>query len=173
MRRTLVLLLPIALLLMAPNRLPAPIQEVPESPTPAPEQSAKPKPKKPQLRSKAAESEPKTKSEAKRSATPTLQGQTRFAGAWRGTLPFGIFGDLHLTLVVNNEGNAVTESGGVVGTVTFKATNDGRSVMWRSGAFNDISWNLTPNDDGRTGLLVVKSGFLTGNHSVTFEKAPQ
>jgi hypothetical protein len=40
-----VLVLTVALLLMTTHRLPAPISEVPESPTPAPEQSAKPKPK--------------------------------------------------------------------------------------------------------------------------------
>jgi hypothetical protein len=39
------LLLTVALLLIAPHRLPAPISEIPESPTLAPEQSAKPKPK--------------------------------------------------------------------------------------------------------------------------------
>jgi hypothetical protein len=39
------LLCVIALLIIFPLRLPAPIQEGPESPTPAPEQSAKPKPK--------------------------------------------------------------------------------------------------------------------------------
>jgi hypothetical protein len=38
-------LLAIVLLLVTAHRLPAPISEIPESPTPSPEQSAKPKPK--------------------------------------------------------------------------------------------------------------------------------
>jgi hypothetical protein len=45
LRRTFCFLLVAALLLVTAHRLPAPIQEVPESPTPAPEQSANPKPK--------------------------------------------------------------------------------------------------------------------------------
>jgi len=45
MKRSLGLLLVLTLLLVTAHRLPAPIQEVPESPTPVPEQSAKPKPK--------------------------------------------------------------------------------------------------------------------------------
>ena len=39
------ILLVLGLVFIWVNRLPAPISEVPESPTPAPEQSAKPKPK--------------------------------------------------------------------------------------------------------------------------------
>jgi hypothetical protein len=42
-KRTLTLLLTVALLLITTHRLPAPISEIPESPTPTPERSAKPK----------------------------------------------------------------------------------------------------------------------------------
>jgi F5/8 type C domain-containing protein len=63
-----------ALLLVTAHRLPAPIQEVPETPTPVPKQSAKPKPKptiKPKVTSESPEnstrreaSSPQPKSEA-------------------------------------------------------------------------------------------------------------
>jgi hypothetical protein len=45
LRRTSRLLLVVALLLVTAHRLPAPIVETPENPTPTPKQSAKPKPK--------------------------------------------------------------------------------------------------------------------------------
>jgi cytoskeletal protein RodZ len=83
MTRLLALSLGLALLLITAHRLPAPIQEIPESQTPAPEKQAKPK--KTQSNSKAIESESKTKSAAKPSATPAPQGPARFAGTWTGT----------------------------------------------------------------------------------------
>jgi peptidyl-prolyl cis-trans isomerase B (cyclophilin B) len=45
MKRTLALLLTVVVVLITAHQLPAPISEIPESPTPAPEQSPKPKPK--------------------------------------------------------------------------------------------------------------------------------
>jgi hypothetical protein len=45
MKQTLTLLLTVVFFLVTTHRLPAPISEILESPTPAPEQSAKPKPK--------------------------------------------------------------------------------------------------------------------------------
>jgi len=172
LQRTFRFLLVVALLLVTAQRLPAPIQEVSESPTPAPEQPAEPKAKR-TTRSKvnAAESESSTPSRSR--ATPVPTPSKRFPGTWRGTLAFGMFGDLHLTLVVNNEGNAVTESGGLVGTITFKATNDGNTVTWRSGSFDSIHWTLTPNTDGKTAILDVKAGLLIGNHTAIFQKTSQ
>src|SRR5947207_13310154 len=84
MKGTLALFLTFGLFLTTAHRLPAPIQEVPESPTPAPEQSAKPKPKR--------TTKPKPKPEASESATnpagqqPSAQ-QSRFADKWEGTRP--------------------------------------------------------------------------------------
>jgi F5/8 type C domain len=63
-KRTFVLSLTIALLLIGARQLPAPIQEVPESPTPAPEQFAKPKSKrtiKPAVTSERSQSPTKHK----------------------------------------------------------------------------------------------------------------
>ncbi len=85
MRRILVPILTVALLLFAAQRLPAPIQEIPETATPAPEQSAKPKPR----------TSPKAKPKPKASASPTspatqapsAKKPSRFAGTWVGTIP--------------------------------------------------------------------------------------
>ncbi len=156
-------------LLVTSQRLPAPIQEVPESPTPAPEESAKPKPKrtiKPKVTNESSESSTKPQTA---SPPAQLQHHPRFPGTWRGTLPFGLAGDLHLTLVVNNYGTSVTESGGLVGTITFKATNDGKTVSWRSGVLKEIAWALTPNPDGQTALLTAKSLYI-GSPSAVFRK---
>jgi hypothetical protein len=73
----------IVLLAISAHRLPAPIQEIPENPTPAPEQSAKPKPKratKPKVTSENSESQGKTASSSQTRPTP------KFAGTWTGTV---------------------------------------------------------------------------------------
>ena len=157
-------LLTMALLLVTTHRLPAPIQEIPESPTPAPEQSAKPK--KTRSKPKTVESELKTKPMPKPSAAVA---RPQFAGTWRGTLPFGTFGDLHLTLVINKEGTLITESGGVVDG-SHPGSHTGDVVTWRSGMLDSIKWMLTPNADGKTASLVVEGGVFIGNHSAVFQK---
>jgi hypothetical protein len=176
MKPTLALLFTVALLLITAHRLPAPIQEVPESPTPAPASQitatpiAKLKPNraaKPNVINEGSQSSTKRKA----ASPPTqLEQQPKFAGTWRGTLPFGLAGDLHLTLVVNNDGTSVTESGGLVGTVNFRATNDGKTVSWHSGILKEIAWALTPNPDGETALLAAKSPYI-GSPSAVFRKA--
>ena len=66
MNQSVTFLVDVSLLLISAHRLPAPIQEVPESPTPA--RAEKAKPKKTQSQS-AVDSEPRTKSARKPSAT--------------------------------------------------------------------------------------------------------
>ena len=169
MKRTLALLLTVPLLLITAHRLPAPIQEIPESPTPAPEQSAKPTSKR-TTKPKATRESSETSTKRQTASPPAqLQHHPRFPGTWRGTLPFGLAGDLHLTLVVNNYGTSVTESGGLVGTVTFKATNDGKTVSWHSGVLKEIAWALTPIPDGQTALLTAKSLYI-GSPSAVFRR---
>jgi hypothetical protein len=169
MKPTLALLFTVALLLITAHRLPAPIQEVPETPTPGTAESGKPKPKqtiKPKGPSESSENSTKRKAASR---STQLEQHRKFGGTWRGTLPFGLAGDLHLTLVINNEGTSVTESGGLVGTVTFKATNDGKTVSWHSGVLKEIAWALTPNPDGQTALLTAKSLYI-GNPSAVFRR---
>jgi cytoskeletal protein RodZ len=107
--RTLTLLLIVALLLITAHRLPAPIQEVPESPTPAatpvPAESAKPKPKRIS----------KPKSEASQQATsPARQKpsskQSRFAGIWVGTMSTIPYGSLPAVLTVDPTETAMAVS---------------------------------------------------------------
>src|SRR6185437_1011728 len=100
MKKTFVLFLTATLFLMMAHRLPAPISEIPESPTPVREQQARPK--KTQSKSKTAESEPKAKS-----APPARQGPARFAGTWTGTIHQGILGTPQVKLVINNNATSV------------------------------------------------------------------
>ena len=84
MKRTLALLLTVALLLITAHRLPAPIQEVPESATPAPEESAKSKPKR---TTKAKGTSESSENSTKRQTASSPQTQpnknpTPFAGTW-------------------------------------------------------------------------------------------
>src|SRR5205809_4741548 len=98
LRQTFCFLLVATFLLVTVHQLPAPIQEVPESPTPASEHSAKPKLKrtvKPKITSE--NSEGSTKSRAP-SPTPSPR-RNLFEGTWLGTLkglPFA--GDVNYTL---------------------------------------------------------------------------
>ena len=162
MKRRLALSLTLALVLITAHRLPAPIQEVPESPAPTVAAAAKPKPK-------SKDSELKRKPGAKSSPSPAAQGPAPFTGTWRGTLPFGTFGDLHLTLVVNKEGTLITETGGVVDG-SHPGAPIGNVVTWRSGAFNAINWTLTPNADGKTASVAVRGGLFIGDYSAIFQK---
>jgi len=138
------------------HRLPAPIQEIPESPTPAPEQQMKPK--KTQSKSKAVESEPKIKSEAKPSAKRAAQGPARFAGTWTGTINQGILGNIEISLVIDTTRISVKEIS-KVGTFTHPATTNGNMLTWRAGWLNEIAWTFTPASDGKTAAATSKSGF--------------
>src|SRR5437868_15497317 len=84
MKRTFRLLFTVGLMLMVPRRLPAPIQEIPESPSPAAEQSATARAKR-TAKSKTRESpEPSTKRQEP-SAKPQVEQRlsaTPFAGTW-------------------------------------------------------------------------------------------
>src|ERR1700686_681210 len=87
-----------ALLLIAPHRLPAPISEE-STPTPPPEQSAKPKLK--------PSSKPKPKPEASESATNSVKQQrtskqSRFAGNWVGTMPTIPWGNLESVVTIDS-----------------------------------------------------------------------
>src|SRR5436305_13732791 len=97
--------LTLVVLLIAAPRLPAPIQEVPESPTPAPEQSTKTKPKRIiKLKDAGKSSESSTKwltssPQPKSQSTPT---QPRFAETWNGIINCGILGNIEHTFVVDS-----------------------------------------------------------------------
>ncbi len=170
MKRTLALLLTAVLLLITAHRLPAPIQEVPESPTPAPAEQAKAK--KTQSKSKTIESEPKTKSASKPSAAPAPQGPARFAGTWTGTINQGMLGNPQVTIVVNANATSVTHSSNLSGAMgTHAATINGDTLKWHTswGWANGLLWTLRPNPDGQTAITTSKS-LVSAHGPATFSR---
>ena len=147
-------------LLLTAHPLPAPIQEVPESPTPAPEQLAKPKVKH-AVKPKAASENSETSAKRQASSTPpkgqSAPNQNPFNGTWIGVLnnlPFT--GNVEFTLFISASGTAVTEKSSL-GTNNFEANCDGNTMRWETGS----SWTLTPNPDGKTALVTCNgAGFF-------------
>jgi hypothetical protein len=140
LRRTFCFSLVAALLLVTAHRLPAPIQEVPESPTPTPTPAL-------QLQSNPPSS-----------ATQERADPARFAGTWAGRIKVGKNGDFHVTLAVNSDATSLTQDSKRLGELTHPTAVNGRTLSWRGGKFNNVAWTLTPNSDGQTALAATKIG---------------
>jgi hypothetical protein len=155
----------VALLILTTARLPAPIQEVPESPTPALEQSAKPKPKrtvKPKDTTESAESSPRRQTSpgpAKSQATPN---RSAFDGTWIGTLNCGLPGDVSFTLMISGRGATVNMKSSTFGSHTRSTTLQGTTAKWGQPTVGDSAWTFTPTPDGRTALVACASPGLLG-----------
>ncbi len=162
--RSLVLL--IFFLALSPQRLPAPISEIPESPTPAPEQSAKPKPKRAVKAKENSESSPRRQTPPPKSQA-TAQ-RILFDGTWIGSFQV----DDSRTLIIGAAGTVVTEKSVRWGTATWPAICDAASMRWKTAG--DCSWTLIPNADGKTMLgTATCPGFLgigAGTWSATFHR---
>jgi hypothetical protein len=150
MRRTLALLLPIALLLMAPNRLPAPISEIPESPTPKAEAESKPAKRK----SSPAPTSDVTKSESKKQ---TNVKTSRFAGKWVGTMPEVPWGNVATELILDETGTTMQwqESGKQKGTEKARLSGDTLQATFQVGVA--AIWSLTPQPDGATARVRLQA----------------
>ena len=153
MKRTLALLLTVALLLITAHRLPAPISESPENPTPAPEQSAKPKTKR-TVKPKANEN---SRSSTKRKTpTPTPENRNPFDGTWIGTfLAIPFYGNVECTIIITGTGTVLTSKSAAFGTRTYKSICDGTSVKWTDGPSHAA---LTPTSDSRTAIVALDNG---------------
>jgi hypothetical protein len=161
LRRTFCFLLVAALLLATAHRLPAPISEIPESPTPAPEQPAKPKPT---VKPKANEN---SKSSTKRQTpSPTPQSKATpqrnpFDGTWIGTLnnlPW--LGNTEFTFLISASGTSITEKSKQMGTKPYQAACEGSTMRWTAEA--NCAWTFTPNPDGKTALATINCPGLFG-----------
>jgi hypothetical protein len=154
----------VVLLVITAQRAPAPIQEILESPTPAPTvaPTAKLKPK--ASKNEAAQRESPRAQSQRAQTTPRPQaivGQRRigqFAGTWIGTVmaknPLIGVGLHKNTFVVNNEENSITETG-PVGTFTHRATLNGNTLSFKTGVFKEVLVTLSLIGDGRTAQVNV------------------
>jgi hypothetical protein len=150
-----------ALLLITAHRLPAPIQESPESPTP--ERAEQAKPKKTQSKSKGVTSEAKTKSALKSSVIPAPQGAARFAGTWTGHVDLRnptLGGDQICTVTVDATETSVSGTFGKAGPFNNVAVRkSGNTVTWHYGWFGEYTCTLTVGNDHRTAVYTLTSPF--------------
>jgi hypothetical protein len=138
------------------ERLPAPVEELSDTPTPTPraELARKPTPKPNQSRP-----DPKTAPTrfSVTGASPAAQPPS-FAGNWVGTISQGVAGPVTVTLRINPATTSVVENA-KGGTFTHKATIMGDTLTWKAGWLNEITWTLRPNPDGATAVVTSNSSF--------------
>jgi hypothetical protein len=140
------------LLLIAAHRLPAPIQEIPESPTPAPEQSAKPKVK------RANKSKPKSEASESTSSVKVHPSskQSRFAGTWTGTMQTFPAGNQTTILTIDpSETNMTVVWFGKRAVAKAALDGDTLRATFPPPPFQPQShtWSLTPQPDGVTARI--------------------
>lgn len=166
MKSSFRLLFIVALLIASAHRLPAPIQEVPESPTPSPTAAptSTPKPAAPEpteARSKPAKSKPKqTESEAPKKNAPPPAKTAPVAGTWNGhwTNSRGESGGVTITLA-EGPGGAITGNPGM-----SKIDNGHRSgnvvtyTFHRWGRDYAVTLNLSADGTTMTGEYKVTQG---------------
>ena len=151
MNLTLRFFLVVGLLVITAYRLPAPVSEIPETPTPAPPTSI------------PAIPAPAPAEQVTPNPVASLQGAARFAGTWTGTITQPTSTG-KVSLLFNATATSVILAGRARPT-----TVNGNTISWRSGMFNGNAWTLTLNDDEKTAHVTVYSGAL-GQWSATFHR---
>lgn len=147
-------------ILLIARRSPAPIVEE-ENATPAPAQEATKQ--SPKTKRKSAETSEPTRSETRQSSKPH-----GFAGTWSGKVNNEIMANIPCTLTFASGVAQVTEHTNF-GTYSHPITSDGHTATWKSGVLNEIVWTFTPNSDGNTAHVTVKSP-LGVNGDSTFHR---
>jgi TonB family protein len=166
-----------AAFLIIVHRLPAPITEIPETPTPTPptsaptlEEQTKPKKSSAKPKAKPAESEAAAKTPARSSSpptpspTPVLQGAARFAGVWSGSINQGLTGHVIGTFTVSPDATSVQISQNFGGG-TREATMNGNTISWRK---LGGTASFTLNEDGQTAQVTLKG--LLGSTTATLRR---
>src|ERR1700730_2017662 len=150
--RSAIVIVIIVLVISAP-RLPAPIQEVPETPTPSPTPT------------------PQSQPSPFPSNAPERADPARFAGTWTGTIKIGKQGDFDVTLVVDSEATSVTQKTNRSPQRVHPTTISGRTLLWRGGDLNNVAWTLTPKPNGQAALATTKMATGVENTAI-FQRAP-
>jgi hypothetical protein len=166
LRRTFSLSLIAAFLFATAHRLPAPIQEIQESPTPASEEQTKPK----RTRAKSRNTDENSATSISPAAKQSTPEPTKFAGTWTGTVNVPnplIGGNTQCTYIVNSVENAVKENCERFTPNTSPATISGNTITWKNGLFNEYTNSLTVANGGRTGQIAITSAWGKGSGTVT------
>jgi hypothetical protein len=164
MKRTLVPLLTAALLFIPAHQLPAPIQEIPESPTPAAEQSPKTK----RSSAKPKSTPPITETTKSAVKQPIGAKTSRFAGKWVGTMPEVPWGNVATELIVDETGTTMQwqESGKQKGTEKARLFGDMLQATFQVGVA--AIWSLTPQPDGVTARVRLQA--FMNDQTVVFHR---
>ena len=169
MKQSLVIFFTGAFLLITAHRLPAPIQEVPESPTPSPmpaltstpkpaaQESTEPKPKLAKSKPKQADNEA-----AKKRATPQ-QPKAALTGAWRGhwATPSGESGMVTITLTEGAAGIITGDAGHMMAGKIDNGHRTGNVVTYtfhRWGRDYAVTLNLSADGTTMSGEYKVTQG---------------
>ena len=144
-----------ALLVITAHRLPAPIQEIPDTPTPTPTPTAQSQPTAPPT------------------MTPERVEPAQFAGTWTGKIKIGSGAEVDVTLVVGPKAASLTQvvkrPNERVHETTHPTTVNGHTLSWR-GQMENMAWTLTPNADDQTALATTKGGAGVENTAI-FQRA--
>jgi len=161
----------------SPNRLPAPISEIAETPTPTgpPAQSANR-----QLRPGGQWRNPESGISASPQPSPkptpltqtTQQRLAHFAGTWTGNIKLGIAGKVQFTLTVNPDATSLEQKSKAFGEHTHVTSYTGRTLSWKAGLKNEIAWTLRPNRDGQTALVTAESGSEINGAAIFYRVQP-
>jgi hypothetical protein len=164
--RGILALLTAALLLITTHRLPAPIQEVPQT-TPTPTNGPT-TPKKASIAPAASAESPTAKAKTK-----------RFAGTWTGIVPFkdpfaNGGGNQQCDFIVNDEENSLTIRVSKPGTGSYRTATTrllviGNTATGKGGLFKHMNCMLTLIGDGNTATVVVRDT-IWGTSSGTVKK---
>jgi len=156
------LLLGIAVLLITIHRLPAPISEIAETPTPTPppaESANRQLP--PGGNWRNPESGISASPQLGPKPTPltqtTQQRPAHFAGTWTGKMKLRIAGEVQFILTVNPDATSLTQKSKAFGEHTHVTSYTAQTLSWKAGPKNEIAWTLTPNRDGQTASVTASS----------------
>jgi hypothetical protein len=143
-----------AILILTAHRLPAPIQEIVETPSPtaAPEKStnATPIPR------------------ATQSVSPAQTGRALFAGTWTGRIDMQRAGEVDVTLVVSPDGASIQQTSKLA-KGNRPLNYDGNMLSWTGGIKGEIPWTMKLNPDERT--AIVTRTFAGKTASAIFKRA--
>jgi hypothetical protein len=156
-----------SVMLLTAHRLPAPITEIPESPTPTLEQSAKPKQKR-VIQPKANQSERSSVAVSTPSSTPSK----KFAGKWVGTMPEVPWGNVPTELIVDPTETTMEwqESGTHKGSA--KTQRNGNTLSARIAiGFTTAVWFISPRGDGTTADIRM-TAFMNDDHAIFRRTSP-
>ena len=169
-RRTVVGSLIVAsVLFTSAHRLPAPVQELPENPSPTPgsEPSQTTKPKKPSVKRKSTT----VTREAKKSSPVQNIGKSPFAGKWVGTMPEVPWGNVATELTVDATGTTMQwqESGKPKGIAKTEPSGGTLRAHFQVGVAE--TWSLTPLGNGTTAKVRLQA--LMNDQTAVFHRVSE